>query len=1105
MSTRLLTATLLGALLVMAPTPATAAADSVVTFDDVAAGTVVGQQYAALGVAFGPGPVGTTGGKPVVAAVGAGVAQSGAQVGRLQVACPNGECGGPTPETDVALSGGHARVSAAVGAFGTASTTVTMTAFDAGGAQVGTPSSAHVTGGAGFHSRLIVSSSTEVIRFVRIKGSTIQTIGIDDLTVDTPAPAAPTFSIAPLRTPVTVSEGGTTLLPVVVNRTNFSGTVRIGVDPATLPAGVSVGSVDSTAAFTQMVNLPVSAASTAALTSNRQVTIVATPSLKGSLLPRSTKVGLTVFATYDPRVTGIEVSQGIQTLTLPGRNALAFNLAVPYNGVELAEDAPTVVRVYADINGASPPGGVSVGGLLYGFNAATGAPLPGGPLHPDDGPLVLTPGAAAPSIADRTTPRAAYTYTLPPTWVGVGRPAARQKQPDFRINLRAELLPQPSSDTLIECQSVATGSCVDNNRFALSNVLFNATCCVNVSPVLVHADGFTDPRPIDQVLAPALRLTPVELNLPAYRTTVDITDLVRTMAANAKAGVVDCYGTIPTLSQAYRCMKDVPARIVSEASAAGLSSDLLLALWSSQFPIGQGAPGFSYTSDGAQRPLTGIGHEFTHGLGRALHASASCGGGGEPWPPDEIGLIQGVGLDPGSGPTYRLFASPAGVPATPMTADFNAVVDLMSYCIFAPPWENTNVWVSVKGWNELIDRWKVNGGTARTAGDRTASAAATKPPKLLVFGSVAGGTVAIDSIHTGAGILPTGFGPSGYELIAQDRTGRAIARVPMQAARPHFDGQRIVSTPILEGAVPASIARRASRVEIALNGDVLASRNRSAHGPTARFISPRRGQLVGQGTRLAIRWRAADADHDPLAVAVEWSPDRGRPGTWRPVSVGMNGGLVKLPSNYFAGSADAFLRLRVNDGFNETVVLSPPFRTVHRGPRVRIVAPHAGTSVRQDATLVLRALAVDERGHPLPARAVTWLDGTRPLGHGEGLGVTGLTPGRHRLRLVAVDNAGRRAATATTITIAPVAPMFMTLRSPRRIRAGATEVILRVGSTIRATLAVRVGKHRIRAAIGSSTARVRVPVRPGRTPLILRLALTSHGRTTAATLRLTRG
>jgi hypothetical protein len=60
------------------------------------------------------------------------------------------------------------------------------------------------------------------------------------------------------------------------------------------------------------------------------------------------------------------------------------------------------------------------------------------------------------------------------------------------------------------------------------------------------------------------------------------------------------------------------------------------------------------------------------------------------------------------------------------------------------------------------------------------------------------------------------------------------------------------------------------------DGAVIATRTRSAHPPTVKLLRPRPGTTLGSAGNVAIRWKAADADGDPLDVVVSFSTDGGR-------------------------------------------------------------------------------------------------------------------------------------------------------------------------------------------------------------------------------------
>ena len=98
------------------------------------------------------------------------------------------------------------------------------------------------------------------------------------------------------------------------------------------------------------------------------------------------------------------------------------------------------------------------------------------------------------------------------------------------------------------------------------------------------------------------------------------------------------------------------------------------------------------------RPLSGLAHEFMHELG-FHHASDACegaleenGGKYDPWPPDQRGYIQGVGLDKSSrGFPYRIIAPDFATPHW---------YDIMSYCNQG---SDADTWISTRNWTRFVD------------------------------------------------------------------------------------------------------------------------------------------------------------------------------------------------------------------------------------------------------------------------------------------------------------------------------------------------------------------------------------------------------------------
>jgi hypothetical protein len=212
-----------------ATAPAAHAAETLLTFDDLAAGTAVSTQYQPRGIVFGPSSTGaqTTRSTPRVTTVATSQAASGDRVGQVVRQCLSGfECVG-TPETWAQFTSGTAsRVSVSAGGFGTVSSTISLTAFRIDGTQLATTSAA-VTGGAGFRTVLTVAPSGGGIAFIRVRGSSLASFGIDNLRAEIVA-AAPDFTLSAPGA-LRIAQGSNVGHDVRIDRTSFA--ARSGSPP----------------------------------------------------------------------------------------------------------------------------------------------------------------------------------------------------------------------------------------------------------------------------------------------------------------------------------------------------------------------------------------------------------------------------------------------------------------------------------------------------------------------------------------------------------------------------------------------------------------------------------------------------------------------------------------------------------------------------------------------------------------------------------------------------------------------------------------------------------------------------------------------------------
>ncbi len=216
------------------------AADTVVGFEDQAAGTAIGAQYSALGVQLDP-PSSLT-----VATGGPGVPPVAPHAGTKLLRATDHTC---APGTFVTFTGLFSSPRTTVGIWVHDPFTsdpdahdVTLQAFNAAGASVGL-TSASITSGLGWQQLLLIAvPGTTFDHFTVFAGSGLCDMLFDDLSFDPPAggalPAVTWEGAA--TTPVSVERGAATPTTLTLRRTGGStGRVNLTVVPASLPTGVT--------------------------------------------------------------------------------------------------------------------------------------------------------------------------------------------------------------------------------------------------------------------------------------------------------------------------------------------------------------------------------------------------------------------------------------------------------------------------------------------------------------------------------------------------------------------------------------------------------------------------------------------------------------------------------------------------------------------------------------------------------------------------------------------------------------------------------------------------------------------------------------------------
>ena len=386
------------------------------------------------------------------------------------------------------------------------------------------------------------------------------------------------------------------------------------------------------------------------------------------LMDRAQDVTASFFNDVGIHVNAIEVTQGIQTTELPTRTS-SQDTAVSYLGVpvsslggavtkvKFAQDHATVVRVY--VNTALPLDGEPVPIMrLYAFR--DGQMLPPGPIIADRVPSA-TGFPVGPlgqvTAAQRYGQNGVYTFTLPWGWA------------EGTVNFLADTNPDPT-EFFDNCENT---DCQDRG-LDLDLIHFNPVTVARIAPVAILVSspassirGVSRPvgplgwNPIDPQTDPVWQtvqeVVPFPIEVPPYVAVVDGTQAAEScdgVSANATGFKAQVYSA---RNAALRALVTQWANSSPPTPAGGSEFQnsnpsiypygLLQPTTSAQSTC-TGAGGFSggQTNTGSgqpetpvlygssqpisvstdDRPITGIAHEFHHGIGLP-HAGELCGSG----------------------------------------------------------------------------------------------------------------------------------------------------------------------------------------------------------------------------------------------------------------------------------------------------------------------------------------------------------------------------------------------------------------------------------------------------------------------------------------------
>ena len=1026
------------------------AGTTTIGFDDQSSGTQITTQYHAQGVDFVLNTTGSPGGNANYPTTqSSSVATSSPNVADIfDPACSGEFC---SNETIAKFSDPHGTVWVWVGDIGPTgdSAQVTFTGYKDDGTTVssGGQTSTTVTAGAPMQEMEISSSTADTFFAVVQSTSHHKVLVMDDLAFDVPSsPPPPTCAItrADAGGPISMLPGASTTVPLQVRRSSsWSGNLSLngsggGFSIFTSPGTVTGPGDDSvtaslTAPATESGDIP--------------ITISGLPSSPG--YPTcSITFTVTVRSTVAGRIVGMEVSQGIQALSLPARGDDP-NATVSYSGVSLVAQRKTVVRVFANVLYPPPSNQIpNVQATLTGFADGSSTPLAGSPLNPLDGTRTLIPGGSTPSLSDRASPTGAFTFVLPPAWT------------QGTITLQAQLyLPSGAFSGVEECKDP---SCLAWKQMTMTQVAFTPTGYIDLQPVdlyVINPDG--------------TRTDSLTTNNTCYRTrswhdgVTELSDPYNCATSGVFSAtdilplgdghVMDAgyYGAIDISAITRVTQAQVDAIFGKDSSGKSIKTlgtfqgELAAStLWSyaddrnwfsaadewnpqsTPFIIGVYPNGFGIrsmkTSDctgsiadcdewpyavvqDQGRPMTSVLHETTHMFG-IKHAS-NCTNDGPvgnftAWP-DAGGYIEGVGLDtretdiPGMPKAqYPVMADATLFPGQPASVPAHWY-DYMSYC--ASPSPENDSWISTINWNEILGQMASGpAGATLTAAPVTGNENTLSVDAIASDGKVFFTRVATDTRPD------TGSDPAAdFHLLALDKSGKVLSDIGLeqQLDAPHGE------TPVayLHARIPAD---NVATIEIAQGSTVLSRRDRGP-APSVNWVSPHPGDTVGSDTTFQLQWQdTATTAKDSAALPtyqtqaqIDFSIDNGT--TWKPLYSGPDTYSVSLDSNLLSGSNQARFRVRINDGFNETSATTGIVTVPGHGPTVRILSPSDETRMLKGASMFAEGTAYNDQGARVTDGHLTWYLNDKKLGTGSSINLNSLATGNFRLILYATDASGR--------------------------------------------------------------------------------------------------
>jgi hypothetical protein len=687
----------------------------------------------------------------------------------------------------------------------------------------------------------------------------------------------------------------------------------------------------------------------------------------------------------DLAATAMEMTQAIQSLE---------------NDVPLIEARPTFVRLYGQHLSGSLQ--VPAEAWLEGFDAS-GAPLPGSPLKPIHVPPRLVTGERINRADDSPKTRSDWAFQLPREWYAEQGSVTLKGIIDPR-----HVFDDPNRSNNEWTDAVSFHPPLDKVCLIVQSVVTEATLVADGTDFRQLIAGFESLWPVGKVSV-------LWVTEPLYRSDSAAFDL---STARGVQTLFDKMRAVSRLIPADKC-RPAPSQsfyIGVVHRNANTLDDLL----------GAAQNGVVWAkADPEAGPV--LAHEVSHILGfkhlgctddEIEHGTLEPDGY---YYDDKCALDDGDWYAPSTHFGYDGLSDVAMRPSS--TRDF------MAY--------GTPAWVSDITYNRLIRELggvAPPGGTARTMTmsipSSQFSSAATAGPLMTISGSY--------DIETGLGRLDyVALLPPSSALLTDQRDASRPDAVPgvLRLVSPQgvaISGYDIVLIPADDiGSHQLAFSHSISppvetveRVELLVDGQVVAARAVSANQPATTILAPQPGDILNGS--IVLRWQTSDADNDYLHFTIHYSQDDGQ--TWLPLVSSLYGyadepfehvleNAAGLPGT---DGASGRIRIITSDGYHSHIAEAPSLTIPQRGPTALILEPQANASLPAGRPVQIRGEGVDPEDGSVPDAALNWMLNGAPVGSGPKRALEGLAPGAYTLSLDVVDSNGAHGDNTVAFSVLPV-------------------------------------------------------------------------------------